>query len=342
MSSGFQAQPGWEWPSGLPGRFDSAAFGQESEDESGSDSHSFKTTTGGSASPRHGQQEHQQSQPRPRRFYRPRTCRICLETVNPTFHPEADNTQGIFGHSMPNVTYESEDGGRLLRPCKCKGSSRYVHEGCLQAWRHADPAYGKRNYWQCPTCGFRYRLERMAWGRIVSSAAAQVVLTLFIFFVVTFLLGFVADPIINLWVDPLGTLSPFLDEEERVPLFDDEPSTWIEHFVKGMASLGLMGFAKVILMSPFHWLNLRSARMVPGGRVGVTGRDRMANLSWVTITIGVATFLYGIWKSVRNWSRQTLEHAGERVMDVQADDEDDDDENEGDENSGFGNVGGGS
>lgn len=33
-----------------------------------------------------------------------------------------------------------------------------------------------------------------------------------------------------------------------------------------------------------------------------------------------------IYKGVRAWSRRTLERAGERVMDVQGDDDDDEDE----------------
>lgn len=102
--------------------------------------------------------------------YPPRTCRICLETVAPTYEPSVGNLAS-FVNPTPSVSYISADpaAGRLIRPCKCKGSSRYVHEGCLQTWRHADPAYGKRNYWQCPTCNFRYRLERMAWASWISS-----------------------------------------------------------------------------------------------------------------------------------------------------------------------------
>ena len=104
------------------------------------------------------------------RRYPPRTCRICLEVVNPTYQEPSPNIPGIL-NPTPTVAYISSDpqAGRLIRPCKCKGSSRFVHEGCLQQWRHADPAYGKRNYWQCPTCGFKYRLERMKWANWISS-----------------------------------------------------------------------------------------------------------------------------------------------------------------------------
>lgn len=261
------------------------------------------------------QGNHQQTRPKPeqgtsqlpnsgpntnrksRTHWPPRTCRICFESINPTFHPPSDNVPGIFQQS-PSVTYDSPDpeAGRLLRPCKCKGSSKYVHEGCLQAWRHADPGYGKRNYWQCPTCGFRYRLERMQWGRWISSTATQIVLTMSIFFMALFLMGFVADPIINLYVDPLSVISsnPLSKVGTKLdPIFtDDDIPTWTEHFVKGLASLGLLGFVKVLFaLSPWHWVR-STGIMRTSGSTGNTGRDRLANISWIVIVIGVGTFLW--------------------------------------------------
>lgn len=192
----------------------------------------------------------------------------------------------------PQVVYESPvgDGGRLISPCRCKGSQKYVHEECLQGWRHADPGYGRRNYWQCPTCKYKYRLQRMTWGRYISSTFAQLLLTVGIFWVAVFLLGFVADPIINLYVDPVTTLSnPKAYAFEESIILDNEP-TWAEHMVKGFASLGLLGFVKVVItMSPFHWLNLRGTGFLRG-RNG--GRDRMNNISWVVVLLGIFTFLY--------------------------------------------------
>ena len=234
-----------------------------------------------------------------KRHWPPRTCRICLETVGPTFHPFSESVPRMF-QSSPSVTYESPDPGtgRLLRPCKCKGSSKYVHESCLQAWRHADPEYGKRNYWQCPTCGFRYRLERMQWARWISSTATQIILTCFIFSMALFIMGFVADPIINLYVDPYSVLSstPFSKVGARLEpmLTDDDVTSWTEHFIKGLASLGLLGFVKVLFaLSPWQWWNIRtSGIMRGGGRSGNTGRDRLASISWVVVIIGIATFLW--------------------------------------------------
>lgn len=227
----------------------------------------------------------------PKKHYPPRECRICLETVLPTYYPPPENLPG-FLQPKPRVVYESSDPelGRLLRPCKCKGSSRYVHEGCLQSWRHADPGYSKRNFWQCPTCGFQYRLERLRWARWISSAVTQFTLTLGILIFTIFLLGFIADPIINLYVDPVDTIynTEFWESSigNEIPL-DDTGSSWIEHFAKGFTSLGVLSLIKTILGSLPWQLWVRSSAL--NGRN--TGRSRAASISWVMILIGVLTFL---------------------------------------------------
>ena len=169
-----------------------------------------------------------------------------------------------------------------------------MHEGCLRKWRHADPNYGKRNYWQCPTCGFRYRLERVTYAHWISSKAAQIVLTFGILLLTVFLLGFIADPIINLYVDPIDTIlgadSYEPDVMIDVPLDDSENKTWTEHFLKGLASLGILSFIKAIVaMSPWNFLNIRGSGLVGGRR---TGRSRVASISWMVVLLGVMSFLW--------------------------------------------------
>lgn len=319
MASTAKSEPDWGWPQDLPGQWadDSASYRRKSASKSEAAHPPPSTTTnathesesrgpqgaGAGAGPAPQAQEQQ------RRFYRPRTCRICLETVLPTFHPPSTSLPGVF-QSSPSVTYESEDGGRLVRPCLCKGTQKYVHEACLTAWRMQNPLE-KRNYWQCPTCRYSYRLERMTWGRWISSTsqsfvsvhsipemltflvASQISLTFFIFLVATFILGYVADPIINLYLDPYGTISSVPSQGSNILLPEDEPITWIEHFVKGLASLGLLGFAKFILtLSPYQWFNMRASGTMGGGRGGNTGRDRMQQISWIAVLVGVVTVVW--------------------------------------------------
>lgn len=247
--------------------------------------------------------------------------------------------------SKPRVVYVSSDPelGRLLRPCKCKGSSAYVHEGCLQSWRHANPSYGERNYWQCPTCGFKYRFQRVIWARWITSTVAQLVLTFSILLFTVFVLGFIADPIINLYLDPVETIigSEFWEETHVLDVPDlGEESTWFEHFLKGLASLGVLSVIKAFLaLSPWRWY-LRGSGLISGGRN--TGRQRVASINWLVILFGVVTFLVvrifsipsnsqslifclqAVYKGVRQLVRKALQRAGERVLDVQDDDDGDD------------------
>jgi hypothetical protein len=288
FASGYQAPGSWNWPDN---------FDEPAQDIPSTSSSSSQEQPPGNSST--GDSTRAGSGTRPgRTHWPPRQCRICLETVLPTFNAASESLPAFLQSS--NVVYTDET-GRLIRPCMCKGSSKYVHDACLQAWRHADPGYARRNYWQCPTCGFKYRLARLGTGRFIGSigkfsdfrcdipgltgwAGAQIALTALILILVIFFLGFVADPIIGLYVDPWSYM-PW--NSHSMPLFeDDEPSTWYEHFAKGFASMGVLGFLKVLVANPFSYF-----RFGGSGRGRNTGRDRVEQVSWIIIVFGVGTFL---------------------------------------------------
>ncbi|KAF2668273.1 hypothetical protein BT63DRAFT_414290 [Microthyrium microscopicum] len=260
------------------------------------------------------------------RTWRPRQCRICLDTVLPTFHPPADNVPG-FMQGSPRVSYEDES-GRLISPCKCRGSSRYVHENCLQQWRLSNPQ-STRNYFECPTCKYKYRLGRLGWSNMITSIGSQIALTVLIFLTVIFILGFVADSIIDFCLDPWGsiwrgiTFQSYRYAQDNYYYDDDLDSTWLEHFGRGFASLGLLSFFKAALASPIQFW-FRTANM--GGRRNA-GRDRLGGVTWLVILIGAFTFMLAVWKGVSYWSRRILERAGAGIADVQnVDDGDDEDD----------------
>ena len=104
----------------------------------------------------------------------------------------------------------------------------------------------------------------MSWGRAINSTFTQLSLTILIFVLAMFALGFVADPILNLYLDPYDTITSGvgLREEVELPVTTGKAG-WTEHFVKGLASLGLLGFAKFFFaLTPwvcFHLLPLKPA-----------------------------------------------------------------------------------
>jgi hypothetical protein len=290
----YETRSTWSWPEetpprsyveediSLPGGFEDEP--EKQEDNPAQEEIPSENTKGAS------------NNPRPQRHYAPRTCRICLEVVIPSFEPAQEGIPSMF-NPAPKVQYISEDpdSGRLISPCRCTGTGRYVHEGCLQQWRHADKRYGQRNYWECPTCKFKYRLERMRWSRWISSTFLQIFLTVSIMFATIFIFGFIADPIINLYLDPYDTITSLPTGGLSELHLEDEDGSWTEHFLKGIASLGLLGFVKAFFaMSPWHWWNLRQSGVLGGGGRGRrgTGRERLENISWSLVIIGVVTFLY--------------------------------------------------
>jgi len=162
----------------------------------------------------------------------------------------------------------------------------------------------------------------MRWSRNISSTFTQIAITLAIMLGTIFVFGFVADPIINLYLDPYDTITSLPSGGRPAIQFKDEDGSWIEHFIKGLASLGLLGFVKVFFtLGPWQWFNLRNGGLL-GGRRRRGGRDRLEDISWTVVIIGIITFLAAVWTWVRVWTAKALEKAGERVADVQGDDDD--------------------
>lgn len=221
-----------------------------------------------------------------------RKCRICLEWVPPTY--EDMGVLGGIRNRRLKRQYISEDGDRLISPCLCKGSIKYMHEGCLKLWMNENPSKG----YKCDICKYEYRIERLSWAQRLRSPLISLLMTLAILFITVFLLGFVADPILGLWLDPVGTIADTVVSGGKFAgdefIHADEVDGWFEHLLKGVFSLGLLGFVKAFLaMSPWQWWNLRTSGIVGGGtRRAGTGRERMENINLTLVLIGVVTFLY--------------------------------------------------
>lgn len=171
-------------------------------------------------------------------------------------------------------------------------------------------------------------MVRLRWAAMLSSKLVQVGLTCVASLLCIYMLGWVADPILDLWFDPMGTISDTVanvvrDVEARKTAYQSQPATWDEQFLKGFLSLGIIGFFKTIfIMTPWDWFNLRGTGMLRGRRGG--GRARLDNTNLVLVAVGAITFLMGIWRLVQAFSRRLLKSASDRVLDVGNEDEDED------------------
>lgn len=102
-----------------------------------------------------------------------------------------------------------------------------------------------------------------------------------------FVLGFIGDFIINLYLDPVDLIASATGVYDVYDEYDD--ASWTEHFIKGFASLGILGFLKAMLANPVNWFNLR---LGGGRRTGNTGRDRVTNQTWIFIIAGAGMVFY--------------------------------------------------
>ena len=256
--------------------------------------------------------------------YPTRHCRLCREDIVPTVTVSNAGFPAPFRST--NITYTSEEGGRLIKPCKCKGTQRYIHEGCLAELRAKSPQ--KNAYLKCDLCGFEYNTKRLLVHDILLSRVARMLLTILIVVFLMFVLGFVADPIINLYVDPVDTMAgQRYWEPVKVDNLGEkaDDSWWIQHFMKGLVSVGVMGFFKAVLLAnPWHFWNLRHSGLLGGSTRTTTGRDRAVNISWIAVVIGVGSALYFFYQQVAKFSHSTLSKFANDVIEVQMDDDDDD------------------
>lgn len=107
--------------------------------------------------------------------------------------------------------------------------------------------------WQCPTCLYKFNFQRLNAQRILESRTANVGITVVVLFVMTFVLGFIADPLINLYFDSDGTISQS-DYFYPIELSEvEDEAGWTEHFTKGFVTMGLVGFLMTILANPWNW-----------------------------------------------------------------------------------------
>ncbi|OAQ34757.1 hypothetical protein K457DRAFT_133220 [Linnemannia elongata AG-77] len=97
-----------------------------------------------------------------------RRCRICLEGEEDDSSRSNSQDRGRRNHShnyfggggQDHSDEEDEESGkgRLISPCLCKGSTRYIHLGCLEQWRTTSTL--RENFYRCEICHYEYSFRR--------------------------------------------------------------------------------------------------------------------------------------------------------------------------------------
>jgi hypothetical protein len=110
-------------------------------------------------------------------------CKICHESE------ESDSSAEELIESQE--TYKK---GKLISPCKCKGSLQYVHIGCLEQWRHSD-VRAEASY-RCEVCKYEYRFYRPRIAKIFSSNFTLHLLSLTFLLSMIYLVSYIVSLVI--------------------------------------------------------------------------------------------------------------------------------------------------
>jgi len=260
-----------------------------------------------------------------------RKCRICLDGDDP-------------------------DLGKLIKPCKCNGSIRYVHVVCLNRWRNTSTS--RSAFFQCPQCRYKYHFARTY---VVGMATSPLLISFFslnLFILLVFAASFVGSFVLryfdnsdftyssySYWFyDPISATQNFIayairlmDETAESTLMDSSQGNmdWsrgtpykmadtqpgiiirlLRRFILGLGVVGVTGFVQWI------WsMSLTSFMHLWGPRGG--RRDRrnrgQSALSLIVILLvlaGAARALMQVYRLVERQAKRWLIRAEYNILEV--------------------------
>ena len=203
---------------------------------------------------------------------------------------------------------------------------RYIHELCLRRLR--TESVRPASLWKCHQCGYKFSFNRLTVQKYLGNRLSSGVLTVFVMLVVMFFLGFVADPILNMYADPYETLVGHEDVWQTVAVNNPRGtlSGWAQHFTKGMVSMGLLSFLRTMILNPFQWWNLRNTGFVSSRMSGrsASGRERAINISWIAVAMGILSASYFFYQWVQTLIGISLQRIGNNIVDTKLPGDDDD------------------
>ncbi|KAI9314224.1 hypothetical protein BX666DRAFT_1971569 [Dichotomocladium elegans] len=100
--------------------------------------------------------------------------------------PCLDNTYSFSTNDncrVCRICLEKDDKSKLIAPCRCKGSIKYVHSHCLAAWRTSLALNnGRHDLYRCTLCREKFRIRhRRRWASLFSQKVTRVVATAILF-----------------------------------------------------------------------------------------------------------------------------------------------------------------
>jgi len=197
---------------------------------------------------------------------------------------------------MCRICHAGEDEGKLISPCKCKGSIKYVHIDCLDRWRKV--SQNSKSYFQCENCHYKYNFQRTTISKYLKSTFLLQITTFSVFFLLIILSGYLwkffewmtLDPATRMWTSFI-----FID---------------LYHLMTGAILVGLVGFFQLlfIIRGPLHL----------GGWYGTGDRNSVeVVILAIVVIVGLVKAFISLYGFVNRQTEKFLGKMENMVLEVQ-------------------------
>ncbi|KAK9719442.1 hypothetical protein K7432_004778 [Basidiobolus ranarum] len=210
--------------------------------------------------------------------------------------------------------------GKLISPCKCKGTMKYVHLQCLNSWRLAS---GGKSFFECDSCHYKYNFQRTTMAKAATNPLVLTLCSLLVFVFIIFLAGFPVKLALRsceledfeVWDED----NPNITYEDLAP-FLSMTNIDLIHMMLGLIMVGVVGFLHFLVSTiafggpvPIIGFGYRNG----GFRGGNRGDDRFnGGVLLILVAIGTVKAFWTVYKIVRNMSRRSLEAVGAAILEV--------------------------
>ncbi|KAF9125827.1 hypothetical protein BGX30_000273 [Mortierella sp. GBA39] len=238
---------------------------------------------------------------------------------------------------------EEDTLGRLISPCLCKGSMKYVHIECLNAWRTRSPK--PESHYKCDTCKYAFSFRRTSFARYLGHPLTVFVLTIAAFVLLVFAAGFAMKLLLYLMMDESQEFvypADLSDEEdlevmrlrEDIVIFKTPESLRAvfqidkTHMVFGSFFVSIIGFLQLFVsvwmgggggIFRIGGFGLGGGGRRRGGRGERQGEAGVGGVLMIVILVfGLFKSVYMTYQFVNKMSRRVLAKAEMMVLEVQA------------------------
>jgi hypothetical protein len=233
--------------------------------------------------------------------------------------PAAARESDAYAEPICRICHGGAELGRLFTPCRCRGTTRFVHPACLAAWRTV--SVGRDSFYVCDVCGFRYNVRRAGWAGVLESEALLLGATAVLLLAVVLSVGAAIRATglrVDLWFyKAVLWLPPWYDAGAgRMWHWPGAPRAF-DTLVTGGTVCGAAGTAAAALTAFQQDREWFYTRVLPSIAMAFASSGTPALRMMVLLGV-----FYG-WQQLalrlRTAAKEVLTRFGERVLDVDAD-----------------------